>query len=383
MAVPVMIIDGDVIATHSYWTDDGARIMTDATVQTADGRQVVVTQFGGVVDGIGMRIMSGPDVMEPGMHVAVAAHKDLDLSQAEHVVLDTMKVSAYPPDYVRTTGPNKEKLYWESGCAIVTVDSAGTAAIAGDGEFPIIDASINEWNTRTASCSSFKLMNAGRKSLEVGNDGVNLIKFRDTVWGLPAAGNAPAVTHSPQAAAITTATYISDPKSARDGAIVDADIELNGVNFTIAASPSDPPVKGCLAVLENTLTHELGHLHGLEHTCYLGATDPGWVDNHGDPVPSCSPLPPATLPASIVDATMYPTQDCGETKKATLSPDDIQAMCDIYPASAGSKACTAPPKSTGGGCCSASSGEGTGVSMLLAGVTLLGMRRRRKVSRAA
>jgi hypothetical protein len=221
-------------------------------------------------------------------------------------------------------------------------------------------------------------MNAGRKSLEVGNDGVNLIKFRDTVWALPAAGNAPAVTHSPQAAAITTATYISDPKSPRDGAIVDADIELNGVNFTIAASPSDPPVKGCLAVLQNTLTHELGHLHGLEHPCYIGM-DPGWTDNHGNPVPACSGI----LPASIVEATMYPTQDCGETKKATLSPDDIQAMCDIYPASAGPKSCAPPKASTGGGCCSASSGDRAGVSMLLAGVTVLVMRRRRKVSRAA
>lgn len=383
MAVPVMIIDGDVVATHSYWTDDGARIMTDATVQTSDGQQVIVTQFGGVVDGIGMRIMSGPDVMEPGMHVAVAAHKDLDLSQIEHVVLDTMKVAAYPPNYVRTTGPNQEKLYWESGCSMVTIDAAGTTAIPGDAEFPIIDAAIDEWNTRTASCSYFKVMDLGRKSLEVGNDGVNLIKFRDTVWGLPAASNAPAVTHSAQAAAITTATYISDPKSPRDGAIVDADIELNGVNFTIAASPSDPPVKGCLAVLQNTLTHELGHLHGLEHTCFLGSVDPGWVDNQGHPVPSCNPPPPATLPASIVDATMYPTQDCGEIKKEKLSPDDIQSMCDIYPASAGPKACTPPHTSTGGGCCSASSGDRAGASMLLAGVTVLVMRRRRKVSRAA
>lgn len=380
MAVPVMIIDGDVIAAHSYWTDDGARIMTDATVLTADGQQVIVTQFGGVVDGIGMRIMSGPDVLEPGMHVSVAAHKDLDLSQAEHIVLDSLKVAAYPPDYVRTTGPNKEKLYWESGCALVTVDSDGTVAIPGDQEFTIVDAALDEWNTKTASCSYFKVMNQGRESLEVGNDRVNLIKFRDTFWGLPAASNSAAVPHAAGAAGITTATYISDPKSSRDGAIVDADIELNGVNFTIAASPTDPEINGQgLAVLQNTLTHELGHLHGLEHTCYLGATDPGWTDNQGNPVPSCNP----TLPASIVDATMYPTQEYGETKKETLSPDDIQSMCDIYPISAGPKACEPAPKSTGGGCCSAAGGIRPDVSLLLAGTTVLLLRRRRRLSHEA
>ena len=380
MAVPVMTIDGDVVATHSYWTDDGSRIMTDATVLTSDGQEVVVSQLGGVVDGIGMRTMSEQQVLEPGMHVAVAAHKDVDLSQQEHVVLDSAKVMTYPRNYVRTTGPNKEKLYWASGCAIVTTDSDGTMEIAGDGEFPIVGAAMNEWNTKTASCSYFKVMDGGRKSLEVGNDGVNLIKFRDTFWGLPAVGNAAAVPHASSAAGITTATYISDPKSPRDGEIVDADIEINGVNFTIAASPTDPEINGQgLAVLQNTLTHELGHLHGLEHTCYLGTTDPGWTDNQGNPVPACA----AGLPATIVDATMYPTQNYGETKKETLSDDDIQSMCDIYPISAGPKACEEPSKSTGGGCCSASGGGRPEVSLLLAGTTVLLLRRRRRLSREA
>ena len=52
MSVPVMTIDGDVIAVHSYWTDDRSRIETDATVLTADGQEVVVNQLGGTVDGL-------------------------------------------------------------------------------------------------------------------------------------------------------------------------------------------------------------------------------------------------------------------------------------------------------------------------------------------
>ncbi len=96
MPPPAMIVDGDVIAAYSHWTDDRSRIVTEATVQTLDG-PVVVSQLGGSVDGIGMFTMPGPAILEPGMHVAVAAHKDMDLSQHEHVVLDSAKVLAYPP----------------------------------------------------------------------------------------------------------------------------------------------------------------------------------------------------------------------------------------------------------------------------------------------
>jgi hypothetical protein len=97
----------------------------------------------------------------------------------------------------------------------------------------------------------------------------------------------------------------------RDGAIVDADIEINGVNFSISVNGVTLGVTGCDAELANTLTHELGHLHGLEHTC-LATGDPQRVDGNGSAVPSCSDQ---NLPPAITEATMYPFQDCGETKK--------------------------------------------------------------------
>src|ERR1043165_5197645 len=132
MPVPVMTIDGDVIAATSHWTDDGSRIVTDATVRTADG-DVVVNQMGGTVDGIGMIQMPGPTILEPGMRVTVAAHKGMDELQQEHVVLDSVRVLDYLPGFVRTTGKARHQpLYWASGCAYVTVDAAGTSAIAGD-----------------------------------------------------------------------------------------------------------------------------------------------------------------------------------------------------------------------------------------------------------
>lgn len=366
MGLPVMTIEGDVTAAHSYWTEDRSAIVTEATVHTSDG-DVVVNQLGGTVDGIGMRQFPGAPVLEPGMKVSVAAHPGLDAQQRRHVVLDSVQIrdAGLGAHYVRT-GPTKagNALYWETRNIQVTIDSAGTAAIPYADLVPVINASLETWNTDTASCSSLKTTVVGSQALEVGNDKVNLIKFRDTHWGRPAVGSAPARDYSPVAAAITTVVFIDDDSSSRDGAIVDADIELNNVNFHITIEPDENDSAN--AVLQNTLTHEVGHLRGLEHPCRASSDEPERVDNKGNPVPLCT----AALPPEITEATMYNYQSPGETKKETLSPDDIQAMCDIYGSS--------------GGCCSASNGR-PDVSMLLAGVTfgLLIVGRRKKLSTTA
>lgn len=396
MPAPVMTVEGEVVAVHSYWTDDGSRIETDATIQTAGGQQVVVNQFGGTVDGIGMIQMPGEPVLEVGMRVAVAAHRGVDLSQQEHVVLDSAKIIDDVPGFVRT-GPTTSGhyLYWESGCAFVTVDAAGTTAIPGDQEFAIIDAAIDEWNSKTASCSYFKVMNTGRRAMETTNDKINVIRFRDencdcdgggTSWGCrPATKTSAAKCYSPAAAGITTAVYVNDANSPRDGAIVDADIELNGVNFSISANGTTNMPGACLADLQNTLTHELGHLHGLEHTC-LAPGDPGRINDQNQPVPACTTVQAApAVPGNmkILEATMYNYQDCGEIKKSSLSDDDINAICAIYPTAKDPGTCEPVGGTTGGGCCSASRGADRPIgALLLAGGVALWVRRRRD-SRAA
>jgi hypothetical protein len=377
-----MTIDGDVVAAHSYWTGDGSRIVTEATVLTPDGQQVVVSQLGGSVDGVAQISWPGPPPLVVGMKVAVAAHRDVDLSQREHVVLDSVKVMAYPPNYVRT-GPTKDGQYlkWESGCVFVTIDAAGTTAINGDGEFAVIEASINTWNsaTETPTCSYLNVMSAGRKAGEVGNDKVNIIKIRDTEWCRPAMGDDPKRCHPAAAAGITTATYVDDATSDRDGAILDADIELNGVNFAISVNGVTNSPQPCRAELQNTLTHELGHLHGLEHPC-LANGDPPRVDDMGNAVPQCDEL--ASLPPmqaqAIMQATMYNFQQCGEASKESLSPDDIRAICEIYPVADDPGTCS-PVGKPSAGCCSASVPPGG--SFLLAGMTALLLVLRRRPTR--
>src|SRR6185312_5457492 len=100
-----MAVTGNVVETHSFWTSDGSRIVTEATVDTSDG-PVLVSQLGGTVDGLTMRTMPGPELLQPGMSVTVEVHTAMDLQQHPHTVIDDLKVLAYPEGFVRT-GPTK------------------------------------------------------------------------------------------------------------------------------------------------------------------------------------------------------------------------------------------------------------------------------------
>ena len=370
-----MTVEGEVTAASSRWTRDGSRIVTEATVRT-DAGDVVVSQLGGSVDGLGMRTMPGPEMLVPGMRVAVAAHADLDLAQRTHVVVDRVRVLAMPPGYVRT-GATKagNYLYWESGCIFVTADADGTKQLPGDTEFDVIEQSIGTWNAAAATCSYIELRYQGVEAREVGRDRVNVIKFREMSWCRPAVDDDPARCYADSAAGITTAVYVDDATSDRDGAIVDADIEINGKFFAIANNGVTLGTSSCLAELANTLTHELGHLHGIEHPC-LAQGDPPRTDHLGRAVPLCNNV---TDP-KIVESTMFNFQDCGETKKATLEAEDIAAVCGIYPTSDDPGTCEAVPLNPRG-CCSAS--DRPVPALLLAGVTVLlvGRRRRRPPSR--
>ncbi len=370
-----MSVEGVVMEAKSRWTQDGSRIVTEATVMTPAG-PVIVSQLGGHVDGLTMRTWPGPEILAPGMRVAVAAHPAQDLQQRTHNVVDGVKILYTPPAFVRT-GPTKSGsfLYWESGCVYVTVDSEGTKEIAGDGEHAVVDQSIAAWNDGGRSCSYMDIVKEPSRSVEVGNDKINVIKFRDATWCRPPVGDDPPRCHSPSAAGLTTAVFVDDSDSDRDGAIVDADIELNGVDFAISTNDQTLGTAGCKSDLANTLTHELGHLLGLEHPCRTAA-DPARIDGNGNPVPSCS----STSDPMILEATMYNFQDCGETKKGTLSQDDINAVCAVYPTAKDPKSCDPVDDETG--CNGCSTGGRPWAGLVLAALTFGLLFRRKNSARA-
>jgi MYXO-CTERM domain-containing protein len=179
------------------------------------------------------------------------------------------------------------------------------------------------WSKEANSCTYLELMPALSTEptpLAV-NDGHNSLIFRSAIWCHVGANGNCNVTYDSSALAVTT-----DTANTRTGQIDDADVEVNLVNYQWADLVEDPSLTSAMD-LQNALTHELGHLIGLDHTCYDAFSSTGGrpVDNDGYPLPDC-----ATASADVQATTMFPSAQPGDTEKRTLGPDDVNALCTIY-----------------------------------------------------
>lgn len=245
--------------------------------------------------------------------------------------------------------------------------SPGCAAgAAGDPTLDAVRAGFAEWQQ---GCTDLRLVYAGRiGELRIGLAGTaeNLVVMRrgwcsvDPVARLDPCMADPDVdcggiygcfedhgVGDRSTVALTTVLY--DPDTGR---LFDADMELNGWDgqagtlgsgapahgyyFTCDKQPGWPACgqygeAGCYAYdLQNVVTHEAGHVIGLAHPCDAPGT------------PSCSsPLPPGeTVPWA--ERTMHPSTAVGETSKRSLSSDDVEAVCAVYPRTDGGCGCGAP-----------------------------------------
>ncbi len=373
-AAPAAVtLEGDVVGARGHWSDDGRRIVTVATIRDSAGAETEVRALGGSADGFGQITYPGTPWLEPGMHVTITGHPATTRRGRPVVVVDDAIVhpggGAAP--FVREGPVAGHYLYWASGCVILSYDAAGTAQVAGDGEFAELDRAAAAWNTGTAGCSYMSLQIGDRVTgHEAGKDYVNTIIFRDRAWCAPEDTTDPELCHNPAAAALTTLTFIKEPTSARVGEIVDADVEFNGVDFAIAVDGQSTGTASCKSDLLNTATHELGHVLGLEHTC-LAPSDPNRIDGNGAQVPRCT----STTEPAITEATMYPYEACGETSKVSLEADDIAGACAIAPAATDPGACAPVPDPTQG-CCDAGGGQGSSMVLALGAALLLRRRRR-------
>jgi hypothetical protein len=409
--VDVGVVSGTVTDTESRWNERGDRIFTHAVIELADGSTMTVRQLGGTVGDIGMVQYPSPPLLRSGDRVeARVARLDVTSGSRWSIVDVTSLVRADgvgSPDpvtlpesereksidgetparhivegtgpranFVRTMTKGGAPLHWGSGCTHIVFDSEGTTHLAEDAEFVIMEDALNHWRDSTASCSYMEFVIDEPRPMEVGLDGFNVVKFREDRWCRPAVGDDPEECYAFNAAGLTTLTFIDNPDSKRYGEILDADIELNATErFAISANGQTlaPGDGRDLADLGNTFTHEVGHFLGLDHACRT-AGEPPRLDHEGEEVPLCT--------GDLLEATMHPTQDNGETKKATVEQDDVTGACAIHPLAEDPRRCkavdltpersycTIAPGSPGGGADSGSSPLAF-LALLLGAVLLL------------
>lgn len=308
LTVPRLARAEQVLEQKSSWNQAHDFIYTDFKVRQDDGRIVVRRLPGGSVDGIGM-VQFDSVVGAPGLD-----RTELDFLRA-------------------TSKKSGVQLRWDRSVVYITPDLAGSTQIAGGAEQQIIKDVLTNWENSLAPCSYMHFVVDPPANNEAKYDGKNVVKFREDTWCRPASEMDGGKCYDPAAAAITTVFYVDTPGKPNDGIIRDADIEVNGVNFAVGICTSAGQCttggsQGIVSDLANTLTHEVGHLLGLDHTCWdiPGVAPP--VDDQGVTVPLCTATP---LPAKVTEATMYNYQESGEIKKRSLEPDDVNGVCDAYP----------------------------------------------------
>jgi hypothetical protein len=295
---------------------------------------------------------------------------------AAALLVAALPATAYIRETTAVGNPNGGVCLWWGGrtvtyqvnaSAITTANSSCGTPSAAEAEAV---AGFDAWSA-ASSCTDFTFVHGTSTSLtSVASDGVNLVVFR---YGRCTAGESPSAnncwdsnTYGTAATAITTTHF-----NATNGQITDADIEMFAWD---TASPSVDYGKcfscggssactgycsvGCNKVdVQAVVTHEAGHVLGLDHPCEDTST-PGY--------PVCN-----------AGFTQIMNPDVGMVSQRGLKADDINGVCTIYPKGAATVTCgTVPTKKSGGGC---SSAGGVGVAgLLLAALAFPRLRRRRR-----
>jgi len=271
-------------------------------------------------------VASGPPARRPPRSVRSGASRAaLFVAALGLAWLESTPASAY----VRYLSKKGNPYAWQEQCVWMLIYPHGLDDMTAEDVYSAEHAAQATWSHGERDCTYMQIIDSDVPADIVpplpSYDLTNTTVFHSDAWCRTGAASTGADCYDPTALAITSVWTTSD------GRIYDADIEVNAVNFrwTNIVDPASPPPG--FQDLQNTLTHETGHLLGLDHTCFMpdpsGKTQEA-KDNLGQPVPLCSALGPED---PIRATTMYPSAIPGDTKKRVLSADEIQAVCDIYP----------------------------------------------------
>ncbi len=225
--------------------------------------------------------------------------------------------SALAQDFARTvantTSSNAVCVTWSNRTVVYVVDAAGSARTPAETEFPAITSSFETWQAVSDSCSDFRFTGGPRQAnvnVGKGTQDQNVLVWREKACPSDApcqdtrtcANTLHCWDHTPEGIiALTTVTY-----STRTGIISDGDIEFNGSEFLFTTVSSPPCEKGhesvsCSAYdVQNTATHEIGHLVGFDHVLNL-------------------------------NSTMAPRADVGDTQKRIIDFGTQDGFCSTYP----------------------------------------------------
>ncbi len=182
-------------------------------------------------------------------------------------------------------------LFWDTRTIPWVAHATLTTDMPNDTALEQLRLSFSAW--QDVDCSDMELpfmgqMGGLRAGYVDGGPNQNVVLFFENAW-----------PYDRGVIAVTTNAY-----ETRSGRVLDSDIEINGEQFTFVVGDDSCRENQGEMDLRNAITHEVGHVLGLDH-------------------------PPIAM--RYAGTTMYASAPPCEIEKRSLADDDIEGLCTIYP----------------------------------------------------